>query len=83
MIIICRISQTLIFCVVWLCVFSHRGVFRDHSEPAEVSHHQPDTVQNVQEAETTEHGVATDGGRAVACRADENETVQQARLLSG
>lgn len=66
-----------------MTVSSCCGAFRDDSEPAEVPHHQPDSVQDVQASGATEGGVTAKGERAVAGRAKKAAVLQQAGILSG
>lgn len=55
---------------------------RHHSKPAEVSHHQPHAVPDVQEVGETPDGLGADGGAAVSPGDEETDTVQQAGLPS-
>ena len=63
--------------------FSHRGAFRDDSEPAEVPHHKPDSVPDVSPAAAADGGIAADGGGAAARGAEEAAAPQSPWILSG
>lgn len=67
-----------------LCnLICHHVMFRYNPESAEVSHPQPNSIQDVQTTGATERSSETDGERTVKGRAEEAETPQQAGLPPG